>query len=358
MLALLRVPAVRAPSVVLRAQVSEELTTAFHQERTPEAFAVSTLSSFLIGGAAPSIDSRQSPTLRVLVLTSGAWPISATSPQAEALPASIASLQAQFDAFYLRAHPSRQLTWLHAFSTIDVTTAYLPNNCTLRASPSQLALLLPFSVGAIRCTLSSLALQAQLQPDTFAAALSTLVALGILTVHRIDDAPGDGSRRSTDAAMAFTDASAPSSSPPLVQPPAQALATAVADRAAADLAIPPTSEILLNMAWRPADVTNNEGVHAIDTFVMAHSKTPVARKLPARGLSADEHQVLVQAAIVRTLKRQRTMEHTELVAQITSALSNRFVPEADGIRRGIEHLVDKEYIARHDTDRGVYVYVP
>ena len=52
------------------------------------------------------------------------------------------------------------------------------------------------------------------------------------------------------------------------------------------------------------------------------------------------------------------MEHTELVAQITSALSNRFVPEADGIRRGIEHLVDKEYIARHDTDRGVYVYVP
>lgn len=56
------------------------------------------------------------------------------------------------------------------------------------------------------------------------------------------------------------------------------------------------------VAWRPADVTNNEGVHAIDTFVMAHSKTPVARKLPARGLSADEHQVLVQAAIVRTVR--------------------------------------------------------
>jgi len=349
----------RLNRMLVDVKVSEDFTMAFRQECAPDAFAVSTLSSFLIGGAAPSMDSHQSPALRVLVLTSGAWPISATSPQAEPLPASLASLQAQFDAFYLRANPSRQLTWLHAFSTVDVTTAYLPNDCTLRTSPSQLALLLPFSVGAVRCPLSTLAQQAQLLPGAFAAALGTLLELKILTLGGINDSQGDSSRNRADAPMASADACPPhSSSPPSGQSPPQALATAAADRAAADLAIPMTSEIVLNVAWLPPDVTNGEGVHAIDSVVPSPSKAASARKPPVRGLSADERQVLVQATIVRTLKRERTMAHAQLVAEIDRTLSNRFVPEAEAIRRGIEHLIDKEYIARHDTERGVYVYVP
>ena len=68
--------------------------------------------------------------------------------------------------------------------------------------------------------------------------------------------------------------------------------------------------------------------------------------------------MLVQAAIVRTLKRAGRMAHAELLANVSAALPPRVAPETLLVRRCIEYLIDKEYIARHDADRDVYVYVP
>ena len=75
-------------------------------------------------------------------------------------------------------------------------------------------------------------------------------------------------------------------------------------------------------------------------------------------ISPEDGRVLTQAAIVRTLKKAGRMAHAELLDALTTALQPMLVPEPSLVRRCIEYLIDKEYIARHDADRDVYVYVP
>lgn len=75
-------------------------------------------------------------------------------------------------------------------------------------------------------------------------------------------------------------------------------------------------------------------------------------------VSADERKVLVQAAIVRTLKHAGRMAHADLMGEISKTLAPRLVPEASLVRKCIEYLIDREYVARHDSNRDVYVYVP
>ena len=65
-----------------------------------------------------------------------------------------------------------------------------------------------------------------------------------------------------------------------------------------------------------------------------------------------------RGAIVRTLKRAGKRVHAELLEQLTVALAPRLVPEVSSVRRAIEYLIDKEFVARHDADREIYVYVP
>ena len=46
------------------------------------------------------------------------------------------------------------------------------------------------------------------------------------------------------------------------------------------------------------------------------------------------------------------------MSELARTLAQRVVPEAVLVRRCIEYLIDKEYVARHDADREVYAYVP
>ena len=57
-------------------------------------------------------------------------------------------------------------------------------------------------------------------------------------------------------------------------------------------------------------------------------------------------------------RRALQMAHAALCAEITHAAGSRFVPETALMRRCIEYLIDKEYMARLDTDREMYVYCP
>ena len=76
-------------------------------------------------------------------------------------------------------------------------------------------------------------------------------------------------------------------------------------------------------------------------------------------LSAQDARVITQAAIVRTLKAASKLGHAELVASVQSAVAPRLgTPGVALIKEAVEYLIDKEYIARHATEREVYVYVP
>lgn len=65
----------------------------------------------------------------------------------------------------------------------------------------------------------------------------------------------------------------------------------------------------------------------------------------------------IEAAIVRIMKARKRMQHNMLVAEITEQLKSRFLPSPIVIKKRIEGLIEREYLARTPEDRKVYTYV-
>ncbi|CAG9566910.1 unnamed protein product [Danaus chrysippus] len=65
----------------------------------------------------------------------------------------------------------------------------------------------------------------------------------------------------------------------------------------------------------------------------------------------------IEAAIVRIMKARKKMAHTLLVAEVTEQLRVRFLPSPVVIKKRIEGLIEREYLARTPDDRKVYTYV-
>ncbi|KAJ7392623.1 Cullin-3 [Desmophyllum pertusum] len=65
----------------------------------------------------------------------------------------------------------------------------------------------------------------------------------------------------------------------------------------------------------------------------------------------------IEAAIVRIMKARKKRPHNLLVAEVTEQLKARFMPSPQVIKKRIEGLIEREYLARTQEDRKVYVYV-
>ncbi|XP_074657662.1 cullin-3-A-like [Tubulanus polymorphus] len=65
----------------------------------------------------------------------------------------------------------------------------------------------------------------------------------------------------------------------------------------------------------------------------------------------------IEAAIVRIMKARKKMQHNVLVAEVTEQLKARFLPSPVVIKKRIEGLIERDYLARTPEDRKVYTYV-
>lgn len=65
----------------------------------------------------------------------------------------------------------------------------------------------------------------------------------------------------------------------------------------------------------------------------------------------------IEAAIVRIMKARKLMSHSSLVNEVTEQLRSRFMPSPVIIKKRIEALIEREYLARKDMDRKTYTYV-
>lgn len=64
----------------------------------------------------------------------------------------------------------------------------------------------------------------------------------------------------------------------------------------------------------------------------------------------------IEAAIVRIMKARKQMSHSNLVNEVTEQLRSRFMPSPVIIKKRIEALIEREYLARTE-DRKTYTYV-
>ncbi|CAE7273977.1 CUL3A [Symbiodinium sp. CCMP2592] len=71
----------------------------------------------------------------------------------------------------------------------------------------------------------------------------------------------------------------------------------------------------------------------------------------------EDRKHLVEAVIVRVMKSRKTLEHNQLVMEVTRHLTSRFQPAPTLIKQRIEKLIEREYLERSNADRRVYNYL-
>ncbi|CRL00700.1 CLUMA_CG013957, isoform A [Clunio marinus] len=90
--------------------------------------------------------------------------------------------------------------------------------------------------------------------------------------------------------------------------------------------------------------------------VAAKGETEPERRETRNKVDEDrKHEI--EAAIVRIMKSRKKLAHNLLVSDVTTQLRSRFLPSPVIIKKRIEGLIEREYLARTPEDRKVYVYL-
>ena len=94
--------------------------------------------------------------------------------------------------------------------------------------------------------------------------------------------------------------------------------------------------------------------HRIRITNIQMKETPDDRKKTHEAVTRDR-LYLIDAAIVRTMKARKILDHNSLVAEVLNQV--RFSASGTDIKKRIEQLIDREYMARSEDDRSKYNYV-
>ncbi|CAF1161945.1 unnamed protein product [Adineta steineri] len=71
----------------------------------------------------------------------------------------------------------------------------------------------------------------------------------------------------------------------------------------------------------------------------------------------DERQMVIQAALVRIMKRERTLKHSLLIQEVIQQLTSSFKPDISLIKKYIEILIEKEYFQRDSNNKDTLHYL-
>lgn len=93
----------------------------------------------------------------------------------------------------------------------------------------------------------------------------------------------------------------------------------------------------------------------IQTIAARGESEPERKETRSRVEEDRKHEI--EAAIVRIMKARKQMSHSNLVAEVTEQLRSRFMPSPVIIKKRIEALIEREYLARESGDRKLYTYV-
>lgn len=75
----------------------------------------------------------------------------------------------------------------------------------------------------------------------------------------------------------------------------------------------------------------------------------------ARKSVDEDRRMYLQAAIVRIMKSRQVLPHVQLIQEIIDQANSRFSPSVIMIKKCIEQLLEKQFIARQERDTYVYV---
>ncbi|XP_067668531.1 cullin-3-A-like isoform X2 [Haliotis asinina] len=120
---------------------------------------------------------------------------------------------------------------------------------------------------------------------------------------------------------------------------------------------PKTKDIEPNHLFTVNDQFSSKLFRVKIQMVAANKGEAEPERKETRNKVDEDRKHEIEAAIVRIMKARKKLQHNVLVAECTEMLKPRFLPSPVIIKKRIEGLIEREYLARSTEDRKVYTYV-
>lgn len=257
------------------------------------------------------------------VLTTGFWPTQSVLPKCN-LPTSVRFAFETFKRFYLSKHSGRQLTLQPSSGSADLNSIFYGK---------------PFKVESIEMDDDSNVAQyssSSTQTRKHILQVSTYQMVILMLFSNKDKWTFEEIKQESDI-------------------PDKDLI-----RAIQSLAMAKTSQRILIKEPKAKEIQSSDVFTVNDGFTSKLIRVKI-NTISAKGESDPERQETrvkvdddrkheIEAAIVRIMKSRKKMQHNLLVTEVTNQLKSRFLPSPVVIKKRIESLIEREYLARANED--------
>ncbi|XP_047544226.1 cullin-3 isoform X2 [Vanessa atalanta] len=268
--------------------------------------------------------------LSVRVLTTGFWPTQSATPKCN-IPKAPRSAFEVFRSFYLAKHSGRQLSLQPQLGSADLHATFRAHAAP--ASPPRS----PSAAGSAPAPASAPA------PRRHIIQVSTFQMCVLLLFNKRERLTYEEILNETD--VPEKDLVRALQSLAMGKPTQRVL-----------IKHPKTKEIEPSHQFYVNDAFTSK-LHRVKIQTVAAKGESEPERRETRNKVDEDRKHEIEAAIVRIMKARKKMAHTLLVAEVTEQLRARFLPSPVVIKKRIEGLIEREYLARTPDDRKVYTYV-
>ncbi len=256
----------------------------------------------------PEASGTRTPSFTCKVITQAYWPRSSTATLR--IPRELQSLQRSFNRFYLSRFSGRRLSWYPSLSSCEMRAQFADGEKILQVSLVQAVILMLFNERE-RWSFAEIREQAGIEDNNeLLQVLESLSSAHCPLLIRTDASEAASGTKTLSDALE-------------------------------------RSSFRLNVSFQ----TSRRRLRLLDMALLERQAERVAS--PQAVTPDRQHQL--DATIVRLLKRQKNIEHAELVQQLNRELS--FRPALSDIKQRIESLIQREYIGRDEHNPNVYRYI-
>ncbi|XP_065221244.1 cullin-1-like [Planococcus citri] len=232
------------------------------------------------------------------ILSAGSWPLHSSSTFL--LPAELEQTISLFTSFYNSSFSGRKLNWLYNMSRVELITNCFDVRYTLRVSTFQTAILLQFN-SSDSWSINQLCSATGIDTKILIQNVLILIKSKLL---RSED---DESSMQTSSVVRFS-----------------------AEYKNKKL------RVNVNQPTKSEQSTGQKSTH--DRI-------------------QESRLIAIQATIVRIMKMRKSLKHHQLVAEVFKQISSQFQPSVINVKKCIDILIEKEYIARMDDENDAYRYL-
>lgn len=268
--------------------------------------------------------------LTIRILTTGFWPTQSSTPNCTIPPAPRSAFET-FKQFYLAKHSGRQLTLQPQMGTAYINAVFYGTKSSEVDSRD----------GA--CSSSAQSISVPTTTRKHVLQVSTYQMCVLMLFNNRERLTYEEIQQETDI-------------------PEKDLL-----RAMQSLSMGKAAQRLLLRTPKTKDIEPSNEFNVNDAFISKFHRVKI-QTVAAKGESEPERKETrskvdedrkheIEAAIVRIMKSRKKMAHNLLVSDVTTQLRSRFLPSPVVIKKRIEGLIEREYLARTPEDRKMYIYL-